>query len=1180
MSRAAWILGPTTVAAVLAAIYPGPEELAELLTRAGAFDEATRLLERAHAAQPSDPRRFAQLLELYRKTDHQGQALELLAEASRIRRLVPQERALVRRLALGLGRPARALELLSDVPDAAAPELQAMVQLALMTRDVGAAIRLQRRLLAQHPDAAASETLVALLLQANRPGQALQAFQRGPSQLPRDRWLLRASRLAELTNDLTLAIRYQRQLLSLARVPLARDRLVALLLRAGKPKDALEVYLRRPGGHTSDWHRRAAQLAEWSRAPALAIPHLEALVHQDRDLALRMRLVRAYLDAGRPEAGLALVRRELEHRPSDASLHRSAVQLALGQRHLDLALSELQRWVARRPSDREALHQQAQILVWEGKMDEAWPTYAQLLSDPMAGSSAWREEWLGFTDLVHARTPAALENLRALSRLEPGRLDLRRQLVTALRTAKQGPEALAEARRIVLAPGAKADDRLQLARMLLWYGRTDEGLQRLRELDEHEGLATGPLREAADQAIAGHRWPQALHFLGRLIASHPTDPDLWGALARVHEQRKDLPSAIRALGHAVALAPDAMPRRLQLADLLARVERPAEALEVLKPGPQLPPAGWRARASLANELGRSSLEEAAWRQILRLTPDDVRALARLAELLDARGAQAEADSCLDQALRLTPDDPGLLLQATSRMFYGHRPQQLAGLMRRLAAGHPREPGALRLIADYYQVRDPERAVLALDTLHARGLGDARTQFQRGELAMAMHDMAAATRAWQRTLQLTEREGQAEGDELHAQALERLGRTAEAMASWQRQTWRQPRRLGPILALARLLLMDPSQAEPLVERAQKLAPSDPAVRLLRAEWLRTRGHHEAALRLFQQLQVEQPDSPYLRASVARLQQTLGHARTAALELHDALAEAPSDVLLQAYREVRDEGMARLETRSWLEQAGGWQRGSLGLRAAFPGPDGWQLSTELALRRWSGMPFGREAALGASWRSGSWSATGRLGAQALGSSVRPLANLGLGWTQGAWSTSATLLDRAWETSEKTVTQGHERRAEAQVSWQIDPRWSLRGLGAVTGLELGDRSSVGSEFLAEARLRPDPTGPWSVSYQFQHQDWGALGVAAGGVAGTEVHRLALGFATTLGPWQLELQPGCSLETRQRLVSPELRGQLELEAGNDRHVGLEAAYAGQAPDLPGSGGYGYLGLNGRWYF
>ncbi|MFN3432107.1 MAG: hypothetical protein ACK46X_19430, partial [Candidatus Sericytochromatia bacterium] len=677
--------------------------------------------------------------------------------------------------------------------------------------------------------------------------------------------------------------------------------------------------------NTDRWRRRAAELAQWAKLPARAVPHLRALYDRapapEAGLALAQLLVvtdppRALAFAGRLAAAhpahtgafdhwlglLARAKRNSEVRealavrvgrfPADAGLHERRVAVLLGMGDRAGAIGELTRWSRRVPQDRQTRHQLAVVQVWDGRVAAGWKSYEQLLahaSGPMdALETQWRQEWLKVSGSLDDFSEAGRSNLRRLAAARPADVGVWRRLAAAEGEHGDRAEAIEAQRRVVALPAANGQDALRLAEWLLWDDQVAEGLALLRRLDDRSPLPVSALEDGAERAAEAWRFADAADFFARIAARDPKRPAAWEALARAREAADDLSGAAAAWEKRLALGGGAS-QRMMTAGLWLRMDRLDRALEVVS-GPSASLAERRLQAYLAARLGRPAVQEAALLAIVEATPTDAEARLALIELAARRGDTAASDAHEAALVALRPHDAALLARLAGQRLYGPRPEEAAPYVRRLEALDDAGADGWRVLADFYQARDAAKAARALDRLHAAGAGDAETYFRRGELAVAAAEGGTAELSFSEAARRGERSAEPGDREAGAYALERLGRTEAASAAWDGLVRSHPQRPAAHVSLARLRVStgDLGAAAGLLAAAEAIAPDAVEVKIARAEWLRAMGRAAEAAEAFAAARALAPEARYLAAAEAMARHAAGEYGRAREGMNTALA----------------------------------------------------------------------------------------------------------------------------------------------------------------------------------------------------------------------------------------------------------------------------------------------------
>ncbi|MBL9127880.1 MAG: tetratricopeptide repeat protein [Verrucomicrobiales bacterium] len=170
------------------------------------------------------------------------------------------------------------------------------------------------------------------------------------------------------------------------------------------------------------------------------------------------------------------------------------------------------------------------------------------------------------------------------------------------------------------------------------------------------------LSERVHPLMARGQTTAAAEVVARMIADHPDYPDTWLAAGRLEYLRKDLEKAEAHLRKHLELDASSVQGRFQLGMVLLARNRNAEAADVFETAvrakPDLGPA-WHNRGLALGRLGRVDEALAAFREVLRCSPEHLDAYVLAADLQIRKGNRAEALTLLQRAERLNPTDPRL-----------------------------------------------------------------------------------------------------------------------------------------------------------------------------------------------------------------------------------------------------------------------------------------------------------------------------------------------------------------------------------------------------------------------------------------------------------------------------------------------------------------------------------------
>ena len=325
---------------------------------------------------------------------------------------------------------------------------------------------------------------------------------------------------------------------------------------------------------------------------------------------------------------LAVMARLAELRPDDAEAQFAYARLAVHAQEWDLAAAQVERVLALQPGRSDALILRAQIALKQGKAELARQQFVEALGlnpDDVPLRQAYARLLVDLEDYEGAREQyERLLSLRpddaqvvyslALLSLEAGRTGEAEKMFHKLL------ELGAQQQQAHYYLGAIAEDEGKRKEAMEWYGKVSEG----------DHLFEAQVRIANLEALDG-KVEAARERLRKLRLAHP-----------------------------------AQSQRLYLVEgsILTRIDWNEEAFKLYSDYLQIRPDDVEvlyARALVAERLGRLDQAEADLRHVLRIEPDNTRALNALGyTLADRTDRYQEALGLIERAFRQTPEDPAVI----------------------------------------------------------------------------------------------------------------------------------------------------------------------------------------------------------------------------------------------------------------------------------------------------------------------------------------------------------------------------------------------------------------------------------------------------------------------------------------------------------------------------------------
>ncbi len=475
--------------------------------------------------------------------------------------------------------------------------------------------------------------------------------------------------------------------------------------------------------------------------------------------------------------------------------------------------------------------------------------------DPQQGRAGLA---LAILHLKRGQNAEAAEVARRLLARESKNLTVLSLLATAELQAGRYAQARAALEQMLAIDPQMLPAKLGLARVELAEGRAEDARKRLQAILAKDRTNAQAMFELARLEAAQGRGDEAERWLEKARGASPTHLPSRLALAEGHLRAGRSDKAREVAREAEAVAPDDLDTLFLAARADAAGGKADLARSTLRRMSDVAgfDGGWLLRiAGLQATTG--ALDEAAWslRKALTKDPDSVPARAALAEVLLAAGDLKQASDEADLVRGRHPElAVGYRLTGDLRMREQRHAE--AGAMYRAALGREKRLDlVLRLAAAERAAGAPERALAAV-----RDWVNANPKDRVGRHALAEAAL---------------REGDVDTAQIHYEAV----------------LLEEPDNVAVLNNLAYLLSRkgDP-HARALAERAQRLAPDDPAVNDTLGWILVQQGEAEAALPFLRAAQARKANDPEIRYHLAAALVALGRSEEARRELEAALRSA--------------------------------------------------------------------------------------------------------------------------------------------------------------------------------------------------------------------------------------------------------------------------------------------------
>ncbi len=427
-----------------------------------------------------------------------------------------------------------------------------------------------------------------------------------------------------------------------------------------------------------------------------ALPLLQDIAesgsNEDRAASLT-ELGRSYMLLGKlPEADAAFDK-AIGRAPASVSIRTSMAQAYLehgGEEALGKAASTLQQAIQLAPAIPKLHALLGEALVEQGDSQGGRAAYERSLEiDPGYQFSRRRLLRLDLDAGAFAQAREHAAQLIAHAPKDPESFFLVGLVESRDRKLDAAREAYRKA--IELADGTYPEAYVNLGKLEKSARNYDESIAHYqRALEQRSNYRTARNNLGLTLLAAG-RVAEALVLLNELVAKHPSYPEAWLNLARVHSEKEEYDDAIRCLRKALELRPGYESARLNLASALRKSGKAQEAAtvydEILRSQPRYVSA-WYNRGIALDKAGDVAGARSSYERAVSLDPDHKLSLKRLARLeLRAQRFERAAELYTDILDRDASDVKSRRLRAEARAFGG----DLEGCTRDTALAKKQDP---------------------------------------------------------------------------------------------------------------------------------------------------------------------------------------------------------------------------------------------------------------------------------------------------------------------------------------------------------------------------------------------------------------------------------------------------------------------------------------------------------
>jgi tetratricopeptide (TPR) repeat protein len=351
------------------------------------------------------------------------------------------------------------------------------------------------------------------------------------------------------------------------------------------------------------------------------MPKVEALLIElvrlnPTDRTHRVRLAQFYTRLNHPDEAERALREGIKAMPDDRELKVALIDFLSVRRSRDAAAKELSGMIAANPKDYDLRLAQAQFYEQGKEYPQAVAAYREIIAaadlDPpgitardrlaalkiQSGDAAGAQQLLaqvlaksprdndalilrGNIELAQKDPKSAIADLRSVLRDQPNTVGVMRTLARA--HLANGEPALAEEtmRRAVEANPKDAGARLDLAQLLAELGKPEQAKPVIDELVKQQPDNVTALETQFKVAAITGDQAEAQAAADAMVAAHPKSALGYLEQGLLAEQQKHLEDAARLYSTALDLQPEAAEPLDNLAGVLVKLNRSAEALKRL-----------------------------------------------------------------------------------------------------------------------------------------------------------------------------------------------------------------------------------------------------------------------------------------------------------------------------------------------------------------------------------------------------------------------------------------------------------------------------------------------------------------------------------------------------------------------------------------------------------------------
>ena len=621
---------------------------------------------------------------------------------------------------------------------------------------------------------------------------------------------------------------------------------------------------------------------------------------------------------------ITLVRGAISRAPTSVPLHEVLTNIYLMSGDSAAAQEQMRRIIELKPLELAPRSQLALHLIRTGNLDGAQRVLEEGIQALAKGGQPAKvdEAKLLLVDFISRERSREQgeKTLREFVAHEPANSELRLGLGALLQRTGASAEALTVYQEVVKRDGTESNGlaaRDRMAAIHLAEGRYDVSRKLIAEVLEKAPRDNDALILRATLEMRQNDATGAIADLRAVLRDQPNSVSLQRSLATAYLAKGQPGLAEEALRAAMRIAPNDASISIELARVLSRSDRVAQAITLLEDTVKRQPQSVPAREGLIGAyLAAGNLQAAhgAAEELEKLQPKSASGFY-YAGLVAAREQHLdESKHDLEAALKLQPERLDVLASLARVESAQGAYDSAIGRVRTALEQHHDDTELLTLLGSlYFQRKDFVQAAAAFDRTRELNPGSWQPHRNLALVKLATNDVNGALDEYQAALALAPGEPQLVADA--ARVYEKQGKVDEAIGRYEALYKGNPRAQQFAANNLAMLLVTYKKDRASLDRAHELTStftsSDNGALLDTVGWVQfKRGEYQQALPTLERAVERAPESKLIRFHLAMTQLQLGLKERARTNLESALAGAEG---LQWAEEARS-ALATLKARA--------------------------------------------------------------------------------------------------------------------------------------------------------------------------------------------------------------------------------------------------------------------------